>query len=298
VTDFRALERAGISRSATAEILMRAYLRQVLEAGFFHADPHPGNLFVRPGPVVVLVDFGMVGDITPAMRDNIRRVFLGIVRRDFDDVIFALIRLGFIAPDADLSAIKRALVWTVDSFYQMSFGELQAVDPQLVLDHLQDVLYTESFHIPSNFAFLGRALGTLSGLCTALDPSFQFVTVAEPYARALVREGAVRRTVGQALHETRRLAETAWQLPRLSRDVLGMIDNGEFSFRYQLNEVVRSVDRLERAARRILYGLLVTGFLVAGAFVFRKNYEIFAEGAFIFSLIFLIGVFYPFRRRK
>ena len=299
VTDFAELDRRGISRSGVAQILMQAYLKQVLEDGFFHADPHPGNIFVRPGPVVVLLDFGMVGDISPAMRDNIRRVFLGIIHRDYDDVLLALEKLGFLTRDADLRVLKRALAWTVDTFYETSLGELRALDPRQVLDQLQDVFYTESVQIPANFAFLGRALGTLSGLCTALDPSFQFVTVAEPYARSLVRgRRGLLGTAEQVAGEAVALARAAYDLPYLSRGVLQRIQAGELDFRRELDELGRAVDQLERAMRRILYALLVTGFLVAGAFVFPTHYGFLALGAFFISLVLLVVVLGPLRRRR
>lgn len=299
VTDFGALSALGIDRSVVAEELMRAYLKQILEDGFFHADPHPGNIFVRPGPRIVLLDFGMVGRISDQMRDNLRAVFIGIVRRDFDDVLDALVRLGFIGFDADMASLKRALIWTVDTFYEMSFAELKNVDPMYVLNQLQDVLYAESFQIPANFAFLGRALGTLSGLCTALDPTFQFVTVAEPFGRDLMRRRqGVLGAVSQAAAEARSLAVTAYSLPYLTHDVLRRAHRGELGLRREFDEVVHAVEGLQRAMRRLLHGMLVTGFVVAGAFVFSKHYALFAIAAFVAALIFLIGAFAPIRGRK
>jgi predicted unusual protein kinase regulating ubiquinone biosynthesis (AarF/ABC1/UbiB family) len=299
VTDFLAVERQGIDRAEVAEILMRAYLKQVLEDGFFHADPHPGNIFVRPGPVVVLVDFGMVGEISPQMRENIRRAFLGVIRRDFDEVIVALERLGFIPRDADRHVLKRAIVWTVDTFYEMSFGELRSVDPRQVLDQLQDVFYTESFRIPANFAFLGRALGTLSGLCTALDPSFQFVSVAEPYARNLLqRRSGVFGTVEQIASEARSLATTAYSLPHLSRDMLTRVQAGEMGFRHELEEMARAMNFLEHAMRRIFYGMILSGILVAGAFIFPKHHEFLSLIAFGVTLFILLLLIFSVRRTR
>lgn len=299
VTDFAALEEQGISRSRAAEILMWAYLKMVLQDGFFHADPHPGNIFVRPGPVIVFLDYGMVGDISPEMRDNIRRVFLGIIRRDFDQVLLALASLGFITRDADMGVLKRALIWTVDTFYEMSFAELRAVDPEKVLDQLQEVFYTESFHIPANFAFLGRALGTLSGLCTALDPSFQFVTIAEPFARDLLgRDRGILGTLSRVGGEARSLAATAYALPYLTHSALERVQVGELDFRRHVEQVVRSIDRVERAARRIMYGLLVTGLIVAAAYVYSRQHALFALAAFIAALILLFRVIILSRRRR
>jgi predicted unusual protein kinase regulating ubiquinone biosynthesis (AarF/ABC1/UbiB family) len=299
VTDFAALERQGISRSAVAEILMQAYLKQVLEDGFFHADPHPGNIFVRPGPVIVLVDFGMVGQIAPQMRDNIRLVFLGVIRRDYDQVIIALKRLGFFSGEVDTAAVKRALVWTVENFIDLSFGELRDVDPRLVIDHLQDVLFAESFQIPANYAFLGRALGTLSGLCTALDPSFQFVTVAEPFARRLIaEETGVRGTLRLARREALTVARTAYRLPFLAESLFEHAEAGELNFRAQFREVVQAVDRLERAMRRIVHGLFVVGFLIAGTLVYTTHNVVASIVAFVVAFLFLVRIILPSYRRR
>jgi predicted unusual protein kinase regulating ubiquinone biosynthesis (AarF/ABC1/UbiB family) len=299
ITDYEALERQGIIRGRVAEILMGAYLKQVLEDGFFHADPHPGNLFVRPGPVLVLLDFGMVGDISPQTRDNIMRVFLGIVRRDFDDVLSALARLGFLLPAADRQALKRSLVWAVDSFYELSFGELRDVNPLDVLDQLQDVFYAQDFQIPANFAFLGRALGTLSGLCTALDPSFRFVSVAEPYARVQIR--LQRRQwglTGSVAREARRLGTATYSLPFLARDVLQMVDEGAFDFQPQINDITRFVLLIERILRRLIYALLVAGFLIAGAFLSPQHDFHFVIPLLVVAALYLLLVMLPIRRRR
>jgi ubiquinone biosynthesis protein len=299
VTDFERLESEGISRARIAQILMRVYLQQVLQIGFFHSDPHPGNIFVRPGPVVVFLDFGMVGTISPYVRENISRVFLGIIRRDFDSVLAALDRLGFFTRGADMRALRRALIWTVDNFYQMSFGELRNIDPREVLDQVQDVFYTQSVQIPANFAFLGRALGTLSGLCTALDPSFQFVSVAEPFGRGLLRSrGGLSGTVEQVAGEARAMAKTAYALPHLTRDVLQRVQAGELDFRRELEEMGRGITRLERAMRRILYGVLVSAFLVGGSFIFDRGHVPLSLGAFAIAMVFLVMMMVPYRRGR
>jgi predicted unusual protein kinase regulating ubiquinone biosynthesis (AarF/ABC1/UbiB family) len=276
ISDYERIDQAGISRSQLAEILLQAYLKQILIDGFFHADPHPGNLFVRPGPIVAFVDFGMVGRLTPQMRENIRRVFLGIVHRDFDGVIHALVRLGFLRPTADLALVKEALIWAVDTFYELSFAELRSLDPREVLRHFQDVLRIGAFQIPTNFAFLSRALGTLVGLCTGLDPSFQFVTVAEPFARQLMAEGSAFGMLGRIGEEARSLAETAIVLPHLARNVLERLDQGGLNLRRDIADVRYAVDRLERAIRRLFYGLLVAALLLTTALLLPSHVHVLA----------------------
>jgi predicted unusual protein kinase regulating ubiquinone biosynthesis (AarF/ABC1/UbiB family) len=298
VTDFVALEQQGINRAAVAEILMRAYLKQVLEEGFFHADPHPGNIAVRPGPVVVLLDFGMVGEITPAMRECIRQIFFGVIRRDFEEVLVAAERLGFVTAGANRRSLKRALAWLVETFYEMSLGELQGLDPRYVLNELQDVLFSESLKVPPNFAFLGRALGTLVGLSTALDPSFQFVEVAEPYARRLVTEHkGVMSTLQMVGKEVRNLGVTAYSLPYLTQAALIDVREIEEEFGRRVDTAGRALERLENSVRRILYGLLVLTLLFAASTVLRRV-PAFTTLAFAVSTILLIAALIPRRKRR
>jgi predicted unusual protein kinase regulating ubiquinone biosynthesis (AarF/ABC1/UbiB family) len=297
ITDFGAMEIAGIDRRETAEILMRAYLKQVVEVGFFHADPHPGNILVRPGPVIVLLDFGMVGDISPAMRDNLRRVFLGVVRRDFDEILVALTKLGFIPTNADRHVLRQALAWTIDTFYEMSFAELQAVDPQLVLDRLQEVFYTQSVQIPAYFAFLGRALGTLSGLCTSLDPSFQFVTVAEPFARRLIAPSPAA-VVRQAIQEVRTVIGSVYALPRLSQAVLDRVEDGSYEVKQPIEEAVQSVRRLERSVSRVLYAVLSSAFLVTAVLTLRTHLGFLALVPLAVAAVLLINILLSARRSR
>jgi predicted unusual protein kinase regulating ubiquinone biosynthesis (AarF/ABC1/UbiB family) len=298
VTEFASLEQQGISRPLVAEILMQAYLKQVMEVGFFHADPHPGNIAVRPGPVVVLLDFGMVGEITPAMRENLRKIFLGVIRRDFEEVLVAAERLGFVTSGADRRSLKRALAWIVDTFYEMSLGDLQEIDPRYVLNQLQDVLFSESLRVPANFAFLGRALGTLLGLATALDPSFQFMDVAEPYARSLVsdRKGLVA-TLQIVAREARNLGTTAYSIPYLTQAALMDVRGIEADFGQRIDTVARSLERLETSVRRILYGLLVLTLLFAASTVLHRV-PVFTTVTFAVSTILLIAALMPRRKKR
>jgi predicted unusual protein kinase regulating ubiquinone biosynthesis (AarF/ABC1/UbiB family) len=289
ITEYEKIEAAGISRSDMAEILLQTYLQQIMVEGFFHADPHPGNVFARPGPTLVLVDFGMVGRLTPRMRENVRDVFIGIVKRDFNSIVRALVRLRFVRPGADLTLIRRTVIWTIDTFHQMSFAQLRDVDPRDVLDQTYDVFRAEAFQIPTNFAFLGRALGTLSGLCTGLDPAFQFASVAEPYARELMAGG---RSAGDTVRALRRegheMLTTALALPRLGQEVLEGFSDAEW-LRRDLGNVSRGLVRVERMVRALMVSLIATAFLISASFL-SSRYSFLAIIALVLAAVLLLRV--------
>jgi predicted unusual protein kinase regulating ubiquinone biosynthesis (AarF/ABC1/UbiB family) len=202
--DFEAIEAAGIDRAAVAQRLFRAYLQQIFYDGFFHADPHPGNLFVHPLDwgmgngglpgrpfLLVFVDFGMVGHISPDVKRQLRELVIGLGTRDAGRVVRAYQRLGFLLPGADLELIERATRSVFDRFWGISMGELSQLDYADMQDfarEFRDLLFAMPFQIPQNFIYLGRMFGILSGMATQLDPDFNVFAESEPFARQLLRE--------------------------------------------------------------------------------------------------------------
>lgn len=194
ITHLAQLDVAGVDRVALAKKLVGAYFKQVLEVGFFHADPHPGNIFVEPledGVRLNFVDFGMMGSITPRMREGVRDGFLGVVEQDASLVVRGLATLGFIGEHARLEAIEQAVAMMLAQFSNISFGELREVDPADVMTDIEALLYDQPFRLPAQFAFLGRALSMLVGLATTLSPEFNFMDVATPYANQFMRRGGL-----------------------------------------------------------------------------------------------------------
>src|SRR5579864_8600601 len=133
INDYARLEAAGISRMEVARRTVQTYFYQFFDAGFFHADPHPGNIFVKKGapgegPIIEFVDFGMVGSLTKSMTKALKDLFLSFVLRDSKALVDALSRLGFIGEGANLAAIERGLAIMLDQYYGMTLGEARELD--------------------------------------------------------------------------------------------------------------------------------------------------------------------------
>jgi predicted unusual protein kinase regulating ubiquinone biosynthesis (AarF/ABC1/UbiB family) len=238
INDYPALEAAGIDRGAVANRTVNAYFHQFFVEGFFHADPHPGNIFVQPGPTpqeptIAFVDFGMVGTLTSEMKQALKDLFLAFLLRDTHALVAALTKLGFIGEDANQAAIERGLGLMMEQYYGISLGEARDLDLRGVGHEIQDLLYGQPFHLPAQFAFTGRAIGTLVGVTTGLDPDFNFIAVATPYARQFL--GLDQRGAGQTVQEilTQLLgtARIALDLPRALDRVIRKIETGQIEVR-------------------------------------------------------------------
>jgi predicted unusual protein kinase regulating ubiquinone biosynthesis (AarF/ABC1/UbiB family) len=235
INDYTALESAGIDRLEVANRTVQAYFHQFFEEGFFHADPHPGNILVKRGnpgngPVIEFVDFGMVGSLTSAMKQSLKDLFLSFLTRDSETMVQALSQLGFIGKGANISAIERGLSLLLDQFYGMTLGEVRNLEIPEVADEVGKLLYGQPFQIPAQFTFTGRAISTLVGVSTGLAPDFNFIDVAAPYARkflGLDAEG-IGRTIQQLLSQLVETVNTLLKMPRTLERILTKLEAGQF----------------------------------------------------------------------
>jgi predicted unusual protein kinase regulating ubiquinone biosynthesis (AarF/ABC1/UbiB family) len=242
VNDYAALEAAGVSRFAVAKRTVEAYFFQFFEIGFFHADPHPGNIFVQPGPTpdqptVAFVDFGMVGSLTRTSKQGLKDLFLGFVVNNAHGMVTALARLGFIGAGANLAAIERGVGLMMDRYHGMTLGEARDLNVSDVAHEIEDLFYSQPFRIPAQFAFAGRAIGTLSGLATGLAPEFNVVAVAVPYAQTFLGLGrdSANQTAQQVLTQLLDAGRTMLTLPATFDRVLTKFEAGQLEIRVAEN---------------------------------------------------------------
>jgi len=238
INDYPALEAAGIDRLEVANRTVQAYFHQFFQAGFFHADPHPGNIFIRPGasgkePVIEFVDFGMVGRLDSGLRKAMKDLFVSFVMRDSHALAVALQRLGFIGEGANMLALERGIALMMEQYYGMTLGEARNLDIPDVAQDVGQLLYGQPFQIPAQFAFTGRAISTLVGVATGLAPSFNFVDIATPYARTFLNldTGGIaemlRKLPAQALETGRLLV----RLPAALEQLITRLETGQIEVR-------------------------------------------------------------------
>ena len=235
INDYTALEAAGIDRLEVANRTVEAYFHQFFDEGFFHADPHPGNIFVKRGtpgngPVIEFVDFGMVGSLTSAMKQSLKELFLSFLTRDSETMVKALSQLGFIGKGANISAIERGLSLLLEQFYGMTLGEVRNLEIPDVADEVGKLLYGQPFQIPAQFTFTGRAIGTLVGVSTGLAPDFNFIEVAVPYARKFLGLNTedIGKTIQQLLSQLLETVNTLLKMPNTLERILTKLEAGQF----------------------------------------------------------------------
>ena len=297
ITDYDAITAASISRTDVAGALSDTYLKQIFEDGFFHADPHPGNLFVTPISAtdskkvdwkLTFVDFGMVGNVSEDLRDGLREVLIGVGTRNSARLVQAYQAIGILLPSADLKLLEQAETQFFDRFWGMSMSELRNIDHAEMRQfgmQFRELMYEMPFQIPHNLMLLGRTLAILSGMCTGLDPNFNVWGQMAPYAQKLIaEEGASNWETW--LDEVGNLIKELIALPSQTGRVLGRLERGELNV--NTPQVNRQIYHLESAVNRLTAGIVFAAFLFGGVLLYRGGDITLGYWFWLFSALTLL----------
>jgi predicted unusual protein kinase regulating ubiquinone biosynthesis (AarF/ABC1/UbiB family) len=221
VVDVEGLRARRISAVKVNRLLVRTYLKQLLEDGFFHADPHPGNLLVMDSGHLAFFDFGMVGRITPKLQTQMIDAFFHVVARDSQGLGQDIINLNFLKPGVDPEIIRPVVEGLFKHYLNLRLGDVNF--KELTYD-LAEVIYEYPFRLPANFTYIMRALMTLEGIGIVTDPEFSFFETAKPYAKEFMlrREGRlfgrliIDKLTGRENGDSRIAWSRVWKLTKMA----------------------------------------------------------------------------------
>jgi len=319
ITDAAALTAAGIDPASVAPVFAAVMFDQLFTNGFFHADPHPGNIFVTPlgtpsttesagspeSPEAAVappwrltfIDFGMMGEVGATTRSGLRKMLIAAASRDGKGLVAAAQELGVLLQSAETTELERALTQLFARFGGMGFAELREVDPREFREFGEQfghVVRSLPFQLPENFLLIIRAMSLTSGVCSALDPGFNLWNSVEPYAQQLIREerGNLAQDLGKQALENLGLA---WRLPKRLDELVTKVDEGSLAVSSPALE--RRVARVERSVGRVVSAVLFAALLVAGAIV-RADDAVFGTILMIASGLPLVHALFSGRRPR
>ncbi len=289
IADVDALNEAGIDTKEVADLLLEAYFKQVFVAEFFHADPHPGNLFVRPqsaavgdltaarGPSfqLIFVDFGMAVRVPRGMGDSLRKVLVGVTQRNAAHLTEAARELGFFLPGADLERITEAMDTVLAQVWGRNLLDLAQPDPreiEAIGREFRDLLFDFPFQIPQDIIYLGRALGMLSGLISQLDPEINPWRKIERYGQQLIRSQSVAllrdRGLSGLLETVRPYLETPLRIQRLLEEA----EKGRLRVQLKSDrDTVRQQERLEKRVGQLGWSIVSAAGILSATLVYLEH---------------------------
>ena len=302
ISDVDALRAAGIDPSEVAHAFATTMFTQLFRTGFFHADPHPGNVFVTPRPAsadaaappwtLTFIDFGMMGTVDTRLRSGLRTVLLAVAARDSKRLVQGILDVGALLPGADTRDLERAYAKLFARFGGMGFAQLREVDPREFRDFAEefgDVVRTLPFQLPENFLLIIRAISLTSGVCSTLDPEFNIWESVEPFAGQVLRDEGGN-VVKDALAQLGDVLATSWRLPGRLDGLITGFEEGTVAV--DMSRLERRLDRLERIASRGLTAM-VFGILLIAGILLRATDGVFGTVLMAASVVPLVMTLLP-----
>ena len=284
ISHYEAIEAAGLDRKELAQLGAKAYLRQLLNDGFFHADPHPGNLAVSTDGALIFYDFGMMGEIKTNVKEKLMQTLLGVVQKDAQRVVSSLVDLGALVPTDDMGPVRRSVQFMLDNFMDKPFEE-QSVTA--ISEDLYEITADQPFRFPATFTFVMRAFSTLEGVGKGLDPEFNFMEVAQPFAMQVMSDfnGNASTLFDELGRQAAQVSNTALGLPRRIEDTIDKLDRGDIRVRVRSLESERIFRRLGAIVLGTNYTVLISALLICSTVLFVNSYKILALVALLIAII-------------
>lgn len=270
VNDIGALTAAGINPVDVAAEFAAVMFDQLFVHGYFHADPHPGNIFVTPTPGgerewrFTFIDFGMMGEVPAGLKQGLRQLLIAAASRDGNGMVDAIRDVGVLLPSADTAELERAMTKLFSRFGGLGFAELQQIDPRefrAFANEFQDVVRSLPFQLPENFLLIGRAMSLTSGMCSSINPAFNIWDAVEPYSASLIRSESSN-LVKDVAREAVSIATVVARLPRRIDKLATRIEEGRLAV--QSPRIERRLASIERTGRRIISAILFAALLLGG----------------------------------
>ena len=256
-------EKKGYDRKVIAEQLVRAIFHQVLIEGFFHADPHPGNIFLLQGGVVSFIDFGMVGRLTLEMKQNFASLVIGMMRQSTESMIKVILRMGIVPDEVNLPLLTNDVDELREKYMDVPMSRISLGES---ISDLFKVVFRHRIRIPSDFTLLAKCLLTLEGVVEKLDPQLSIMDMAEPFGIRLLKERYRASTIaGRIWHNLTDYSDLLVDLPKQMKDLMRNLVRGRIRLEVSVPELDIFLRKLDRITNQISFSIVLLSFSIVMA---------------------------------
>lgn len=284
IDDVAALDAAGYDRYRIALHAARMIIKEVLEDGFFHADPHPGNFVVMPGEVIGAMDFGMVGYLSHRLRADLIRLYIATIQLDEEAIVDQFVRMGIVGKGVDRVGLQRDIGRLLRRYQGLPLKAIRARD---VIEEAMPIAFRHRLRVPPDLWLLGKTLAMMEGVGLTLAPDFDIFAVSRPYVRRLMWEMALPQAWGPSLlrgmEDWVRFVE---MLPRTGAQLLTRAEQGELEIALRHQGLDRALAQLDRLANRISLSLLLAA-LIVGLALLVPAFHLAERGGLVTALVIL-----------
>lgn len=282
IDDNELLDRAGFDRRELALKGGAAYFKMVLQDGFFHADPHPGNIFVLPDGRLGLVDFGIMGRVTEENREHFASIFLALADHDYEALVRQYVEMGFVSETTvDIETFQRELkedlIELLEPYYVM---QVKQIDFGAYVDRVTHILRRYRLRLPSNLYLMDKSLITLEGILKKLDPQFNYFEAAKPFVAELVRRRTNPLRAARGLRKNAaEFVDTFALMPRQIKALFRKMMRGDISITLHHEELPQLIRDIDKSSNRLAFSVITAAIIVASSIIIHA-----ARGPLLFGL--------------
>lgn len=297
IDDLAAISGLGLDRKKLARVGVEAYFKMVLEDGFFHADPHAGNIFAMPDGRIGFMDFGIVGRVSSELRETMANTFLALINRDFDRLIEQYVELGLVPEHIDLEVFRKEFKTDLADFLEPLYGlTLKDLNFAEYMDTITRLALKHKLKIPSDLLLVNKAMLILENLGRELDPDFNFIAASEPYATKLVRE---RIRPGRLYEKARRnvmdVSDFLALFPKQMKQIIHKVLKDDMHINMTHIGLDKFIRDMDRSSNRISFSMIIAAMLISSAIMHAMGvgptfHGMSLLGFTAFGFAFLLGI--------
>lgn len=306
LNDFNAIDEAGLDRGAIARNLAKSVLNQILRDGFFHGDPHPGNIMVLEDGTIAFLDFGMVGSLSPERKRQFSKMLLGIVYKNSRMIIESIIDLNAVTLNVNMKKLEKDINNLRDRYVEIPLEKLKVGE---VLNGIFDLVFSYNIVIPNEFNMLAKSLITLEGIVEKLDPKISVLEVAKPIAKQLIpKMFSTQHMKEEIINATMDYSRLIKELPSFLLNFLRKTEEENYAIELKIRDLENLEKRVDKVFNRLstsiillALSIVIAGILIgsgmsanAGAEMYKLNGIILKIGlaiAFVIVLGLAISIF-------
>ncbi|OLP17132.1 hypothetical protein BST81_17425 [Leptolyngbya sp. 'hensonii'] len=281
ISDRQSLEACGLNVKEINQVGICCYLQQLLQDGFFQADPHPGNMAVSQDGKLIFYDFGMMSEVRSINKDQMVRTFFAVLKKDPDEVISTLTDMGLIEPLQDMAPVRRLVRFILDKFTERPI-ELQEFSQ--VKREIYTLFEQQPFRLPAKMTYILKSLTTLDGIARALDPDYNLMAASRPFVKSITLAPQRGRSLGELARQAQAFIRFKLQQPNptqlMVRRLEERLEQGELEIRVKSIESDRALKRISIAIKSLIYACLSGFTLLSGVVLLLGPHTIWAIAAF------------------
>jgi len=248
-----------------AKTISKSFMKQIMIDGLFHGDPHPGNFIITKNYKVAWIDFGLVGQLTQDDRERVANLFIALIKKDTDKAIEELLNLGMVTKEIDMRSLKRDFARLIEDYHGVT---LEEVELSVIMNRLLDLTFKYKIRLPIEFILLVKSLITVEGVVSKIEPKFDILTVAKPFAYDIIKKRlSPKRLMKDTLERLQEISNYIIDLPEELHNIFNLMQEDQLEIKFHHVGIKPLISKLDIVSNRLSISLIIASLIVGSSLI-------------------------------